>query len=304
MEGEPFRNGIFTGPAVRRLKTTIRDHGFVWAIGRALLAGIAVPVIVGLVLKALGLIHGASLHTWLLDTGRNVDASGFWGSLGAGAAAGAGGGDAPHDKDPDPCAGERKAVLKDQGDIDNCKGQLDSYATRIDHLANPMNAAQAKVEALAPAAQSEVAQQFAMSAITTLLQGAMQEIAGGSEAVEDVNKTIEFLSNPLSQVPGQSAVEFGSFLKEMYQYFQVSQGNLNALEELCKENPSLVEAKQFLDAMTELQNYVNEGYGLVNRMNGVQEKLQKARDQLKQDQQDLDDCEAGNSGSDSSGGDA
>ena len=41
----------------------------VWTIGAAVLAGVAVPAIVGLVLKALGLLHGASLHTWLLDVG-------------------------------------------------------------------------------------------------------------------------------------------------------------------------------------------------------------------------------------------
>jgi hypothetical protein len=52
-------------------------------IAAALLAGIAAPII-GLVLKALGLIHGASLHTWLLDVGSNVDAGGATGAIGSG----------------------------------------------------------------------------------------------------------------------------------------------------------------------------------------------------------------------------
>ena len=59
----------------------------VWTISAALLAVVAVPAIVGLVLKALGLLHGASLHTWLLDVGGNVDGegaiAGFFGAVAA-----------------------------------------------------------------------------------------------------------------------------------------------------------------------------------------------------------------------------
>ena len=42
----------------------------VWMIGAALLAIAAVPAIVAPVLKALGLVHGASLHTWLLTSAK------------------------------------------------------------------------------------------------------------------------------------------------------------------------------------------------------------------------------------------
>lgn len=59
-------------------------HRIVWMIAAALLAGTAAPII-GLALKALGLIHGASLHTWLLDVGSNVDAGGATGAIGAAA---------------------------------------------------------------------------------------------------------------------------------------------------------------------------------------------------------------------------
>jgi hypothetical protein len=52
----------------------------------ALLAIVAVPAVVGLVLKALGLMHGASLHTWLLDVGQNMGSGGANGAFGSAAA--------------------------------------------------------------------------------------------------------------------------------------------------------------------------------------------------------------------------
>ena len=91
----------------------------------------------------------------------------------------------------------------------------------------------------------------------------------------------------------------------MYQYFQVSQGNLNALEELCKENP-LPDAQKFLDAMNDLQGLVAQGHSLVNDLDapdhGLQDKLADAKATVDQDQKDLDDCQASNSGNGSSGG--
>jgi hypothetical protein len=70
---------------------SLLQHRIVWTSGAAMLAIAAVPVIVGLVLKALGLVHGASLHTWLLDVGQNMGSGGAAGSFGAGAAGGFGG---------------------------------------------------------------------------------------------------------------------------------------------------------------------------------------------------------------------
>jgi len=51
---------------------------------------IAAPGIAGLVLKALGLIHGVSLQTWPLDVGQNMGWFGTLGSWAAAAAAAAG----------------------------------------------------------------------------------------------------------------------------------------------------------------------------------------------------------------------
>jgi hypothetical protein len=55
-----------------RMKKSCRllPRRIVWTIAGAL-AGVSVPVMVGLVLKALGLTHGVSLHAWLLNEGGN-----------------------------------------------------------------------------------------------------------------------------------------------------------------------------------------------------------------------------------------
>ena len=42
----------------------------------ALQAIVATPAIVGLMLKGLGLVHGAVLHTWLFDVGQIWDGAG------------------------------------------------------------------------------------------------------------------------------------------------------------------------------------------------------------------------------------
>jgi len=76
----------------------------VWTIGAAVLAGVAAHPVLGLVLKALGWLHGDSLHAWLLDVGHNMGPLGAAGGLGAAAAAAAAASSPPpaKDKDPDP----------------------------------------------------------------------------------------------------------------------------------------------------------------------------------------------------------
>lgn len=54
----------------------------------ALQAIVATPAIVGLMLKGLGLVHGAVLHTWLFDVGQNLGWGGALGAAGAAAASG------------------------------------------------------------------------------------------------------------------------------------------------------------------------------------------------------------------------
>ena len=54
----------------------------VWTLGAATLAIAAGPAIVVLVLKALGFVHAAALHTGLLDVGQNVSPIGAGGQEG------------------------------------------------------------------------------------------------------------------------------------------------------------------------------------------------------------------------------
>jgi len=127
-----------------------------------------------------------------------------------------------------------------------------------------------------------------------------------AEAVEGVSKTIDTASNPLSQVPGSVAdfAENVSFFNEMNQYFQASQGDLKALEELSSAN-NMPAVSQFVDVMKEMNQKVDEGYALLNSINnptnGIQQKLDDAQNKLKEDQQALADCQKSNSGGGGSG---
>jgi hypothetical protein len=66
------------------------DHRTVWTSGPALLAIVAVLAMAGLMLKALGSVHGASLNAWLLDVGQNMGWFGAIGGFFSAAAASAG----------------------------------------------------------------------------------------------------------------------------------------------------------------------------------------------------------------------
>jgi len=276
-------------------------HRTVRTIARALLAGVSLPVMVGLVLKALGLLHGASLHLWLLDVQQNLGFDGALGALGAGAA-GADGPGPSNDNDPDPCAAEKRAVLLDQGTVDMYKGQITYYANGINNLAGPANNLVNRATALAPAAQSEVEKSFALTAITTLIQ-----LVADASGLGGGTTVVGFVTNPVGAVaggvPGYTEVQDAKFLAQMYQYFQVAQGDINALAQLCKTNP-LPDAQQFLEVMQALQNLVAQGDALVRQMDEAQDNLNKAQEQLTKDQQDLANCEASNSGNGSSGGDS
>jgi hypothetical protein len=60
------------------------QNRMVWTTAGALLAIVALPAFFVLVLKALGFVHGASLHKWLLDSELNVPRHGLWGGVGSG----------------------------------------------------------------------------------------------------------------------------------------------------------------------------------------------------------------------------
>jgi hypothetical protein len=258
----------------------------------AAMAGLAAVVI--LALKFAAVLH---VLIRLADVGRNIHPMGpaAAGAGGAGAAGGAAGGPPDKSKPPDPCAGERRAVFVDQSRIDTYKDQLNYYSNQIDKLANPAKEMLAKAADLAPQAGAEVTMQFAQTLIQKLLEVTAEVLAGGSEGVETVKTTIDAVTNPLSQVPGQSVAENINFFKELYPFYQISQGDMNALEKLCEEN-NLPATQQFVDVMKELNSLVAQGNTLAYQMSEIQVSMKTAEDQLSADQQALADCEANNTG--------
>ena len=297
-------------------------HRTVWTIARALLAGVSLPLMVGLVLKALGFLHANSLPTWLLDVQQNLGFDGALGALGAGAA-GAGGPVPTKGKDPDPCAGERRAVLADQGSVDVIKQEINLTESQISALQAPFNQLQTQATALASQANSELLQDFAITVVTKLIQGLMVAMgepafapgtlggAGAASTVDSVSGVIGTVTNPVGQVTGSTiggeaatgVVENAGFFMQMYQYFQASQGDLNAVAQLANAN-NLPAAKQFVNVMEQMNQLVNQGCALANALPQLQEKLDGAQAKLTQDQQDLKNCEDSNSGNSSSGADS
>jgi hypothetical protein len=112
-------NEFVGGYRVKKIWSVLH-HRIVWTIGAALLAIVAVPAIVSLVLKALGLVHGASLHTWLHDVGLNVSFSAAVGSLGAGVAGSA----SNRNSYPDPCESERNAVYDAKQKVESAENRV------------------------------------------------------------------------------------------------------------------------------------------------------------------------------------
>ena len=78
------------GSTEMRKISSLLQNRIVWTSGAALLVIVAAPAMLGLALKALGLVHGASLYTWLLDVGQNMGAGGAAGAFGSSSACSAG----------------------------------------------------------------------------------------------------------------------------------------------------------------------------------------------------------------------
>jgi hypothetical protein len=292
------------------------SHRVVWTIGAAWLAGVAAQAVLGLVLKSLGLLHGASLHTWLLDVGHNMGPLGAAGGLGAAAAAAAAASDPPppKDKDPDPCASQAEDVLKASGTVDMLKGQLQSVESQIDALMGPINAAAANAAALASDVHTEVAEQAAITVVTKVIQGLMAVMDPPSEFAGAAVEVADKLANPVGAVlnetvPGyegaSEAAENVSFFNEMNQYFQAYQGNIEALQELANEY-NMPTVQKFVNQMNEMNGEIDKGQALFNKINnpnnGIQQQLDEAQGALKDAQAALKACQDSNAGGGSSGG--
>ncbi len=288
----------------------------VWTMGAAVLAGVAAQAVLGLVLRALGLLHGDSLHAWLLDVGHNMGPLGAAGGLGAAAAAAAAASNPPppKDKDPDPCASQAEDVLKASGTVEMLKGQLQSVENKIDALMAPINALSASAAALASDVHTEVAEQAAITLVTKVIQGLMTAMGSPSEFAGAAVEAAETFTNPVGAVlneavPGyedaSKAVENVSFFNEMNQYFQAYQGNIEALQELANEY-NMPTVQKFVNQMNEMNHEIDKGQELFNKINnptdGIQPLLDNAIDALKDAQAALKACQDSNAGSGGSGG--
>lgn len=305
-------NEIAVGAILMRKFRSLLHTRIAWTIGGAL-AGISIPVLVSLAFKALallhgGALHGGSLHTWLLDVGHHVKLLGALGGVGAGA--GAGGAPTPQkDPDPNPCAGEERAVDADKGTIAALSDQLASKEAQIAALSGPINSLAAQASALWPQARSEVAQQAALTALTKLIQVVAEMSGPVGEGAAAVSAAVGIVSDPagsvVSAADSQSVIENANFFTEMYQSFQACQGDVSALTELASANP-MPAVSQFLGVVKEMNQMIDSGYAYLNQINnpnnGILAQLQSAQNKLKQDQQDLADCQKSNSGNGSSGG--
>jgi hypothetical protein len=91
---------------------------------------------------------------------------------------------------------------------------------------------------LAPQAKYEVGEQTALTAITALIK-IVGLVSGAGKGAETVGAA-----------DSRGVVETASSIMEMYQWFQASQGEVNALTELSSANP-LPAVSQFLGVVKE-----------------------------------------------------
>jgi len=267
-------------------------------IGAALLAMVVVPAMVALVLKALGLVHGASLHTWLHDVGQNVDWGGAAGSAGAGAAAGGSPGNPS--KNPNPCESESNAV-------DDAKQQVDSAQNHVDALKEILGAATANLPQQAydtwlagQQAQSEWYQNPTlwsfMGPVEQLLERATGDLTSqpGPNTSQSTNTLVSNLSQFFDGNTVSAAITAAS----------LGDWNSRNTEQDPGGSATVPFATQeFINSLLRLEAETNYAAGLLHQLSQAQEQLDKAEKQLQDAQQALADCQASNSGNGASGGD-
>jgi hypothetical protein len=295
-------------------------HRVVWTIGAAWLAGVAAQAMLGVVLKALGLLHGASLHTWLLDVGHNMGPLGAAGGLGAAAAAAAAASDPPppKDKDPDPCASQAEDLLKASSQREKFENQIDALDKQINAIPGSIKTLADDAAKLVTGAKVEVFEQGFITLMTKLAEGMMIAmgasgflpglLGGGAEAVETAATTIDSVTNPISQVPGlgtaSEAAEDWGWITEMQQYFQAYQGNIDALREVASEN-NMPTVNQFLKLIDQVNEQFDAGQKMLNEINGpngIQQQLDDAIQTEAEARKALKDCQDGNPDGGGSGG--
>ena len=202
------------------------------------------------------------------------------------------------------------------GRCETLTGYLQSVENQIDALMTPINALAANAAALASDAHTEVAEQAAITVLTKVVEGLMAAMGDVGEDAELVNDAIATVRNPVGQalgeaVPGyegaSNAAENVGFFQEMNQYFQAYRGNITALQQLAGEY-NMPTVQQFVNVMNEMNQTINHGQELFNKINnpnnGIQQQLDAAKQTLTDAQKALKDCQDSNAGGGGSGGGA
>ncbi|HUG74443.1 MAG TPA: PrsW family glutamic-type intramembrane protease [Acidimicrobiia bacterium] len=221
-----------------------------------------------------GLFGGGGLH----DVGRNVDPTG--GPASTGSAPGAANGDDEEEEDDD-CATQERWLLECQSRVDTYQQQLDNHVKQLEAMQQKADALVAELTAMADGAQSEVAWHLIQSLISKLLALVTSKYGG------PLGKAYGTTTDPLGALPGvgdaKAAIEF---FTEMQGYFDLMQGDIEAVAELAEEH-GLAETKRFVEKMRELQDIGSKGRQIGYQIDEInvqkdqwQEKLDKAREEL------------------------
>jgi len=195
-------------------------HRALWTISAGLLGGVVAPVVVGLVLKALGLLHGVSLTTWLLDVGHNMGLPGAAGGVGAGAAGATGPGDStpPNHKDPNPCASLQQEYDQQKAALDTIDAQQKALADAYNKSLPKLGALQDQFKNLQPSVQTLTRIGLAQTIYTAIASFCVDIVAATIAPQLEIEE---------AAAAGPSSVfDFVQSVTEIYDTIQAGSGNL------------------------------------------------------------------------------
>ena len=269
-------------------------------IGGALLVGVVLPFIAGLVLKAFGFLHGTSLHSWLLDVGHHIPPLGAAGGTGAGAGAGSGGPGDPPQK-PNPCDSERNAVDQAQQQIDSDQFKVDSLQMLFDQATGDLAQKLFDTYWTGRTAQNEWYQTPSLDNAMGALETGLQDIIG----------------DPAGMPPPSLFPPASEWLDKMSNFFTdydvtgaVAAAHLGLMNSADPGvDPSGMgtipfATQEFIASLTMLEVASNMTFEYQRQLDNAKDQLKNDQQQLKDAQQALADCEASNSGGDPAAGDA
>jgi hypothetical protein len=276
-------------------------HGVVWTVGAALLAAVAAQVVIGLVLKAVGLLHGVSLTTWLLDVQHNMGPLGAAGGIGAGAAGGAGGPGPPNGKDPDPCAGLQRGYDQEQAKLNTIAAQQDALETAYDDSLPKLSALYDQFQVLAPSVQQLVMANLAETGLTAALSFLADVIA--EVYVPELETT--------AALPAPGAVfDCIKTVTEVYDTISGGQVTLEQIQELAQsqagslgpDNPTVTSALNLVSVTEQMQELAGKMINFQNQYDIQQVEYDAQAQRAADAYRALQDCLDNNAGDEGAGG--